>query len=114
WYEPTRLYHVTAGAHFGWQGPQRAQTWRYPPSFLDVSAPIATLGRGSPTGVACYRHVQFPERYRGGLFLCDWTFGRIYFVKLERSGATYRGTPEVFLQAAGENGFAPTACAVHP
>ncbi len=114
WYEPTRLYHVVAGAHFGWQNPQRAQTWRYPPSFVDVNAPIATFGRGSPTGVVCYRHVQFPEHYRNGLFLLDWTFGRIYFAKLEKDGATYKAKGEVFLEALGEEGFAPTAAAIDP
>ncbi len=114
WYEPTRCYHVVSGGHYGWQNPQRAQTWRLPPYFLDVVAPVATLGRGSPTGVACYRHTRFPVRYRGGLFLCDWTFGRIYFLPLERHGSSYTARPEVFLQAVGDNGFAPTAAAVHP
>ncbi|HEY7311270.1 MAG TPA: hypothetical protein VH643_18050 [Gemmataceae bacterium] len=114
WYEPTRCYHVVAGGHYGWQNPQHAQTWRLPPYFLDVVAPVATLGRGSPTGVACYRHTQFPTKYRDGLFLCDWTFGRIYFLPLERRGSSYTARPEVFLQATGDNGFAPTAAAVHP
>ncbi|HWG44072.1 MAG TPA: hypothetical protein VN688_14945 [Gemmataceae bacterium] len=114
WYEPTRCYHVVSGGHYGWQNPQRAQTWRLPPYFLDVVAPVATLGRGSPTGVACYRHTQFPAKYRDGLFLCDWTFGRIYFLPLEQRGSSYVAKPEVFLQAVGDNGFAPTAAAVHP
>ncbi len=114
WYEPTRCYHVVPGGHYGWQNPQHAQTWRLPPYFLDVIAPVATLGRGSPTGVACYRHTQFPAKYRDGLFLCDWTFGRIYFLQLERRGSSYVSRPEVFLQVVGDNGFAPTAVAVHP
>ena len=33
-------------------------------------------------------------------------------MKLTRDGATYKGEPGVFLEAQGENGFAPTACAV--
>jgi putative membrane-bound dehydrogenase-like protein len=114
WYEPTRCYHVVPGGHQGWLSPQRTETWRLPPYFPDVVAPIATLGRGSPTGVVCYRHTQFPEKYRGALFLCDWTFGRIWAVHLERSGSTYVGKPELFLEAIGENGFAPTAAAVDP
>jgi putative heme-binding domain-containing protein len=114
WYEPTRCYHVVSGGHYGWQNPQRAQSWRLPPYFLDVVAPVATLGRGSPTGVVCYRHTQFPARYREGLFLCDWTFGRAYFLSLQRRGSAYTARPEVFLQAVGDNGFAPTAVAVHP
>jgi putative membrane-bound dehydrogenase-like protein len=114
WYESTRLYHVIPGGHYGWQAPQHAQWWRFPPYFCDVVAPVAAMGRGSPTGMACYRQTQFPEHYRGGLFLLDWTFGRVYFVSLQRSGATYRCRKEIFLEAVGDNGFAPTAVVVHP
>ncbi|HZT80103.1 MAG TPA: hypothetical protein VFA26_07775, partial [Gemmataceae bacterium] len=114
WYEPTRFYHVLPGGHYGWRAPQLGQFWRLPPYSCDVVAPVAYLDRGSPTGVVCYRHTQFPEKYRGGFFLCDWTFGRIWFVGLKRSGASYMATREVFLQAVGDNGFAPTAAAVHP
>jgi putative heme-binding domain-containing protein len=114
WYEPTRCYHIIPGGHYGWQSPQHAVSWRQPPYFLDVVAPLATLGRGSPTGVVCYKHTQFPSRYRDGLFLCDWTFGRIYFVALKAAGSSYRGETEVYLRSTGDNGFAPTAAAVHP
>ena len=84
WYEGCRVYHVRPGGHYGWQGPHYTTTWRMPPYFPDVVAPIVDLGRGSPTGVACYRHRQFPEKYRGGVFLGDWTFGRVWFVALTR------------------------------
>jgi putative heme-binding domain-containing protein len=114
WYEGCRLYHVVDGGNHGWLAPQQGTTWRKPPYFADVVPPILDLGRGSPTGVVCYRHVQFPEKYRGGLFLCDWTFGRVYFVKLEKSGASYAGKAEVFLQATGDTGLAPTAAALDP
>lgn len=114
WYEPTRLYHVQVGGHHGWMGPRQAATWRRPPYFFDVIAPVATLGRGSPTGVVCYKHVQFPERYRGGIFALDWTFGVVHFVPLKKQGASYVGTPETFVRSVGEDGFAPTAAAVCP
>jgi putative membrane-bound dehydrogenase-like protein len=114
WYEPVRFYHVQEGGHYGWLGPQVAPWWRLPPYFFDAVAPVATLGRGSPTGVVCYRHVQFPVRYRGGFFLLDWTFGRIWFVTLQRSGASYSAKAELFLESVGDNGFAPTAAAVDP
>jgi putative heme-binding domain-containing protein len=114
WYEPTRFYHVQPGGHYGWQSPQHGEWWRQPPYFADVVAPVATFGRGSPTGVACYRHMQFPPHYRGGFFLADWTFGRVYFVRLRRSGSTYTARQETFLEALGDSGFAPTALAVHP
>jgi putative membrane-bound dehydrogenase-like protein len=114
WYEPTRVYHVIPGGHYGWRSPQRAQWWRFPPYFPDVVAPVTTLGRGSPTGVACYRHGQFPARYRGGLFVLDWTFGKVWFLKLDRAGATFTCAKEVFIEAVGDNGFAPTDVVVHP
>ncbi len=114
WYEHTRLYHVIPGGFHGWLSPQRAQFWRFPPYYADVVAPVTTLDRGSPTGVACYRHVQFPAKYQGGLFALDWTFGRVYFVQLTRKGSTYSCQKEIFLQSVGENGFAPTGVVVHP
>jgi putative heme-binding domain-containing protein len=114
WYEGCRLYHVIPGGHYGWLAPQRAAFWRLPPYFPDVVPPLADLGRGSPTGVVCYRHRQFPEKYRGGLFLGDWTFGRIYYAALTPSGSTYTAKVETFLEATGEGGFAPTGLAVHP
>src|SRR5262249_55055956 len=72
------------------------------------------LGRGSPTGVVCYRHVQFPEYYRGGIFALDWTFGKVHFLKLKRAGSSYACDKEGFLESVGDNGFAPTAGVVHP
>lgn len=113
-YEPTRLYHVTPGFHYGWENPQLARTWRMPPYFFDVDRPIATLGRGSPTGVVYHPGLATSNGRRGGLLLADWTFGRIYFTPLTPEGATYSATPEVFLQSLGETGFAPTDLAVHP
>lgn len=114
WYEPCRFYHVVPGGNYGWRSPQLGQFWRKPPYFVDCVPPVCYLGRGSPTGVACYRHTHFPEKYRGGFFLADWTFGRIHFVPLTPSGSTYEGKPEVFAQAVGTSGFAPTGLAVHP
>lgn len=114
WYEPTRFYHVVPGGRCGWQGPTRAQTWRAPPWFPDVVPPIALLGRGSPTGVVCYRHSQFPERYRGGFFALDWTFGRVWFVSVRASGASYAAEAEVFLEPKANNGLAPTDVVVDP
>jgi putative heme-binding domain-containing protein len=114
WYEPTRFYHVISSGHYGWLAPQLAQFWRMPPYFPDVVAPVATLGRGSPTGVVCYRHPQFPKEYRGAFFVADWTFGRVWLVPLQPLGSSYHSTPQVFLEAVGDNGFAPTDMAVHP
>ncbi len=114
WYEPTRLYHIRPGGNYGWMNPQFTQTWRKPPDFPDVVAPILTAGRGSPTGVACYRHTAFPKQYRDGVFFADWTFGQIFFSQLTPKGETLSGKLETFLESTGESGFAPTGMAVHP
>jgi putative heme-binding domain-containing protein len=114
WFEGTRFYHVIPGGHFGWLNPQRAETWRTPPYACDVVAPVLDLGRGSPTGVVCYRGKSFPQHYHDGFFLLDWTFGRIYFAKPQPAGSSYSATKEIFLECTGDNGFAPTAAVVDP
>ncbi len=114
WYEHTRFYHVIRGGFYGWLSPEHADWWRCPPYFYDVVAPVTTLGRGSPTGVVCYRHAQFPKKYQGGMFALDWTFGKVYFLQLKRKGISYTCKKEVFLEAVGDSGFAPTAAVVHP
>jgi putative heme-binding domain-containing protein len=113
WYEPTRLYHVIPGRNHGWMSPQYGSFWRRPPYFFDVSPPLLTLGRGSPTGVVYYDRNEFPAANRG-LYLLDWTFGRIYSVNLERRWTSFEAKSQVFLESTGSNGFAPTAAAIHP
>ncbi len=109
WYEPTRFYCVLSGGNYGWLSPQHAQTWRMPPYKPYVVPPVVTAGRGSPTGVACYRHTAFPKEYQGGFFFADWTFGTLWFTQ---PGDNQNATP--FLSVSGENGFAPTGLAVDP
>ena len=114
WYTPTRIYHIAFGGHHGWRLPGWRRSWAWPDYYPDVVDITARIGRGSPTGVVCYRHFQFPERYQDGIFACDWTFGRILFLPLTRSGSTYQTTPEVFLEPIGSQGFAPSDIAVAP
>src|SRR5207344_2260638 len=114
WYSPTRIYHVAHGQHHGWRLPGHLQSLArrdYYPDTVDILAPI---GRGSPTGVVCYRHYQFPKRYWGGVFALDWTFGKIWFLPLEPDGSSYKTKPELFLEPIGDNGFAPTDACVAP
>ncbi len=112
WYVPTRLYHVAPGGHHGWLLDGWKRSWPRPDYSPDTVEILAPLGRGSPTGVVCYRHRQFPEYYQEGLFALDWTFGRVQFASLEADGASYSTAPEVFLEPAGAAGFAPTDAAV--
>lgn len=108
WYLPTRLFHVLPAGEHGWM----TESCKRPDHFLDAAPVVASTGRGSPTGVACYRHTQFPEEYRNGLFILDWTFGRVFFVPGTRDGETWSGKPQNFITAQGQFGFAPTDAAI--
>jgi putative membrane-bound dehydrogenase-like protein len=114
WYSPTRIYHIAHGGHHGWRLTGYMRSWARKPYYVDTVDMLWPVGRGSPTGVTCYRHDQFPEHYRGGLFILDWTFGRVYFFPLRPDGTTYRTEAEVFIEPVGTQGFDPTDVAVAP
>jgi putative membrane-bound dehydrogenase-like protein len=114
WYSPTRVYHVAPGGHHGWLLDGHRRSWARRDYHADTVEILAGLDRGSPTGVACYDHRQFPPHYQGGLFALDWTFGRVYFLPLEPDGSSYSAAPEVFMESIGTHGFAPTDIAVGP
>ncbi|MCA9073507.1 MAG: HEAT repeat domain-containing protein [Planctomycetaceae bacterium] len=110
WYRPTRVFHVLPGSHAGWF----SRSWKRPDWFFDMPPVVGAFGRGSPTGVVCYRHHQFPEKYRDALFVLDWTYGRVMAMPLARDGSIWKSEPEQFLGAVGQFGFAPTDAAVGP
>ena len=104
WYRPTRVFQVMPGSHAGWF----SRSWKRPDYFFDMPAVIGSFGRGSPTGVTCYRHHQFPRQYRGALFVLDWSFGRVIALPLEPDGSSWKSTPHDFMTGKGLFGFAPT------
>ncbi len=110
WYLPTQVFHVLPASNAGYVTPGLKR----PPTYPEMPPVVASFGRGSPTGVLCYRHRQFPEAYRGALFVQDWTLGRILVVPLNVQGAGWTSQPFEF--AAGQNqfGFAPTDMEVGP
>lgn len=110
WYRPTRVFHVLPGADLGWV----SRSWKRPNYFFDMPPVIGSFGRGSPTGLTCYRHTQFPADYHGAVFALDWTYGRVLCLKLRPSGASWAAAPEVFMTGQGGYGFAPTDCEVGP
>lgn len=110
WYRPTRVFQLLPGSHAGWV----TRSWKRPDEFLDMPPVVASAGRGSPTGVVCYQHRQFPEKYRETLFVLDWTFGRVLALPLTHKGSAFTAKPELFLSAAGDHGFAPTDAEVGP
>ena len=112
WYTPTRIYHIGIGLHHGWRLNGWRRSWNRPGYYADTVDSMQPMGRGSPTGVTCYRHFQFPTYYQNGLFALDWTFGKVWFLPLTVNGASYQTQPEVFLEPMGTHGFAPTDIAV--
>ena len=110
WYRPTRVYHALLGADLGWV----SKSWMRRDGFFDMPPAMASFGRGSPTGVACYRHHQFPEQYQGALFVLDWTYGRVHALPLHQNRETWSTKPELFMSGTGQNGFAPTDVEIGP
>jgi putative membrane-bound dehydrogenase-like protein len=108
WYRPTRVFQVLPGSHAGWH----SRSWKRPDGFFDMPPVVASFGRGSPTGVACYRHNRFPVNYRGALFVADWTFGRVMALPMQRDGEVWASKPIEFMTGKGQFGFAPTDIAV--
>lgn len=103
WYRPTRVFQIRAGDHAGWM----SASWKRSSDYFDMPTEIGAFGRGSPTGVCCYRTSGFPDEYHDAVFACDWTFGRIHVLKRKRKTRQYdRGS--VFLNPLGQFGFAVT------
>jgi putative membrane-bound dehydrogenase-like protein len=114
WYTPTRLFDIAQGMEHGWLMGGYQRSWNRPAAYFDNVERVVEIGRGSPTGLVVYRHRQFPERYRGGVFTACWTLGIVYHIPLTEAGSTYRGKLETFLQTTGGTGFAPVDLAVSP
>jgi putative heme-binding domain-containing protein len=96
WYRPTRLYHAVSGAEFGW----RTGSGKWPEYYPDATPPVTDTGRGSPTGVSFGYGADFPKKYQNALFLCDWSYGRVFAAHLTPDGASYDATLEPFIQGA--------------
>ncbi|MCC6884338.1 MAG: c-type cytochrome [Verrucomicrobiales bacterium] len=93
WYRPTRVCHVISGVEFGW----RNGSAKWPEYYLDSFGPVVNVGPGSPTGVGFGYGTKFPERYQKSLFICDWSYGKLYTVHLKAKGASYEAELEEFV-----------------
>lgn len=93
WYRPVRVCHCPPGAEFGW----RSGCAKWPPYYIDSLPATIDIGRGSPTGVVFYHHRVYPEKYYDAFFIADWSYGRIFAIHLNRSGATFEAKSELFL-----------------
>lgn len=95
WYRPTRINHVIDGAEFGW----RTGSGKFMEYCSDTFGAAVDIGPGSPTGVSFGYGAKFPAKYQNALFVCDWSYGKLYAVHLDAKGSTYTGSFEEFAGA---------------
>ncbi len=86
WYRPTRVCLVASGGEFGW----RNGAGKWPAYYPDSLPAIVDIGPGSPTGVTFGYGAKFPAKYQEALYLCDWSYGKLYAAHLVDDGAAYR------------------------
>ena len=73
WFRPVRVVHCVPGADYGW----RSGSGKMPSYYIDTLPPLDDVGRGSPVGTCIYDHTVYPEKFRGGFYMGDWSRGRI-------------------------------------
>jgi putative heme-binding domain-containing protein len=93
WYRPTRVCYVPPGSEFGW----RNGAGKYPSYYPDNLPGICDIGPGSPTGTCFGYAAKFPGKYQNAYFICDWSYGKMYAVHLEKNGAGFKGVAEEFV-----------------
>ncbi len=87
WYRPTRVCHVVSGSEFGW----RNGAGKWPPYYPDSLPATLNIGPGSPTGICFGYGTKFPAKYQDALFMCDWSYGKLYAVHLTPEGGELQG-----------------------
>lgn len=97
WYRPTRVFRVRQGDDAGWM----TRSWKRPDIDPQMPSVLAQFGRGSPTGVLRAPSGRLSARFHDGLFVLDWTFGRVLFV-------SDQGETELVAKPIGTTGFAVT------
>ncbi len=96
WYRPTRVCLAASGGEFGW----RNGTGKWPAYYADSLPAVLDVGPGSPTGVTFGYGAKFPAKYQEALFICDWSYGKLYAVHLTPDGSAYRGEAEEFVSGS--------------
>lgn len=96
WYRPTRVCLVASGSEFGW----RNGAGKWPAYYPDSLPAVYNVGPGSPTGICFGYGTKFPAKYQDALFMCDWSYGKLYALHLTPQGSSYTGTIEEFVNGS--------------
>jgi putative heme-binding domain-containing protein len=92
WYRPTRVCLATSGSEFGW----RNGAGKWPPFYPDSLPAVYNVGPGSPTGMCFGYGAKFPAKYQDALYMCDWSYGKLYALHVKPVGSAYAGEIEEF------------------
>ncbi len=93
WYRPTRVCLAMSGSEFGWRNGAGKRL----PYYIDNLPAVFNVGPGSPTGVTFGYGAKFPAKYQEALYLCDWSYGKLYALHLTPDGSAYKGDMEEFV-----------------
>ena len=93
WYRPTRICMANSGGEYGW----RNGAGKWPAYYPDSLPAVVDIGPGSPTGVCFGYGTKFPSKYQNALFICDWSYGKLYAVNLKPQGSGFSGSFEEFV-----------------
>jgi putative heme-binding domain-containing protein len=96
WYRPTRVCLAASGSEFGW----RNGAGKWPAYYPDSLPAVYNVGPGSPTGMCFGYGAKFPAKYQEALFMCDWSYGKLYAVHLTPDGSAYKAMVEEFLNGS--------------
>jgi putative heme-binding domain-containing protein len=96
WYRPTRVCLVTSGSEFGW----RNGAGKWPPYYPDSVPAIYDVGPGSPTGMCFGYGAKFPAKYQEALYMCDWSYGKLYAAHLKPHQSSYSVDLEEFINGS--------------
>lgn len=93
WYRPTRICLAASGCDYGW----RNGAGKWPSYYADTLPSVVDVGPGSPTGVCFGYGAKFPTKYQNALFICDWSYGKLYAVHIAPNKSAYKGELEEFV-----------------
>jgi putative heme-binding domain-containing protein len=96
WYRPTRVCMAASGSDFGFRNGSNV----FPPRYPDTLPAIYDVGPGSPTGMTFGYGAKFPAKYQEALYICDWSYGRLFAVHLTPEGSAYKAQLEEFATGA--------------
>lgn len=96
WYRPTRVVMSASGGEFGW----RNGAGKWPEYYPDSLGPVINIGPGSPTGITFGYGAKFPAKYQDALYICDWSYGKLYAIHMKPEGSAYTAEKEEFISGS--------------